>query len=159
PNGNVNVVVDNNADLASVQEVAGNYFRVLQLNAAIGRVLTDDDDRADAPPVAVISDALWRKRFGADPHVAGRVVSVNSHRVTITGVLPASFTGVSQLGAQAPDVTLPLSCDGFFPQGPKPRMTEPTSWWLLTMGRLKPGVTLEQVGGNLEGPFVAAARA
>src|SRR5262249_13650646 len=47
----------------------------------------------------------------------------------------------------------------FFPQGPSSRMKEPTSWWLLMMGRVKPGVTPEQVRGNLDGPFGAAARA
>jgi predicted permease len=159
PSNSLNVVVDNQADFATAQDVSGNYFRVLQVNAAVGRVLTDADDQKDAPPAAVISDAFWRRRFGADPHVAGRVVTMNSHPVSIVGVLPAAFTGVSQLNGKAPDVTLPLSCDAFFSQGPTQRMNEPTSWWLLMMGRLKPGVTLDQVRGNLDGPFRAAARA
>ena len=158
PNQSLNVVVDGHADLAPSLEATGSFFRTLEVNAALGRTFTDADDSVAASPVAVISDALWRKRFGADPHAINRVVTMNNQQVTIIGVLPASFTSITQLGSTSPDVFVPLAFDSAFSQG-QTRMNEPTYWWLLTIGRLKPGVTIDQVRGNLEGPFKAAARA
>ena len=64
-----------------------------------------------------------------------------------------------RLGGTAPEVTVPLAIDGVLNPTQAKRLSEPTSWWLLAMGRLKPGVTHEQVIGNLEGPFQASARA
>jgi predicted permease len=158
PGGNLNVVIDNQAEFASSLEASGSFFRTLQLNAVLGRTFTDADDTLAASPVAVISDAYWRKRFGADPHIVNRVVTMNNQQVTIVGVLPASFTGVTQVGSTSPDIIWPLAFDGALNQNQK-RMSEPTSWWLLTIGRLKPGATIDQVRGNLDGPFRASARA
>src|SRR5262249_5560465 len=144
PMGNLNVVVDGHAELASGFETSGTYFRVLQINAAAGRVFGDDDDKASASMVAVISDAYWQKRFARDPKVINKVVTMNGMPVTIIGVTPPAFTGVQQLGGQAPDVTIPVSFDTEFNQGRK-RLNQPTYWWLQLMGRRKAGVTIEQV--------------
>jgi predicted permease len=76
-------------------EVAsGNYFDMLAVRAAQGRVFTPDDDRKpNAHPVIVISDRLWRARFDADPQTIGRVTYLNGNPFTIIGILPPSFTG------------------------------------------------------------------
>jgi len=158
PTGGLNVVINGEADIASSFGVTGAYFRVLGLPAAIGRTLTDDDDKPGAPPVAVISYQFWRRRFGSDPKVVGRTATMNGQVITIVGVTPASFGGIQRLGTAPPDVTLPLSLDPVLTPGRR-RLEEPTTWWLHLMGRLKPGATFEQVRGNLEGVFQQTARA
>jgi predicted permease len=158
PAGGFNVVVDGEADIASGFIASGNYFTVLGLQATTGRLLAEADDRPGAPPVAVISHAFWHRRFAADPNVAGRLVTVNNLPVTIVGVTPPDFHGVQRLGATAPEVTVPLVLDSQLALG-QTRLSEPTFWFLQVLGRLRPGVTHEQVKGNLDGVFQQAARA
>jgi predicted permease len=162
PASRVNVVVNGQAELANAFVSTGNYYRVLGINASLGRVIIPEDDRADAPPVAMISEKYWRTRFGSDPNVIGKVVSANNVAVTIIGVLPVGFTGVQQPIAEAPDISFPVSLD---PQltptltATTPRLSQPTWWWLQVLGRLKPGATAGQVEGNLGGVFQGTARA
>ena len=177
PIGRLNVVVDGVADMATGFISSGNYYRVLGVEARLGRTIVPEDDDPSAEPVAVISERFWRSRFGGDAQVIGKVVHMNGVAVTIVGVLPASFTGVQTAIAEAPDVSLPLSLD---PQvtttAPPPmlrdsmaspaaraalasRLAQPTSWWLQVMGRLNPGATAGQVEGNLGGVFQSTARA
>jgi predicted permease len=75
------------AERIQVQQVTGNFFRVLGVHASLGRVLSEADDDASVTP-AVISDALWRSRFAADPGVIGRQIPAGGFRVVIVGVLP-----------------------------------------------------------------------
>jgi predicted permease len=156
---NVNVIVKGAPELASAHVVSGNFFNVLRVPMALGRPLTDDDDRAGADPAAVISHALWRRRFGSDPATIGQVVRINNTPVTVVGVTAPAYLGVMRLADTAPEVMIPLAMDGRLNLAQARRLGEPTTWWLLAMGRLKPGMTFEQVIGNLEGPFQASARA
>ena len=165
PAGRVNVVVNGQAELATAFLATGNYFRVLGIDASTGRVFGPDDDSATAPPVAVISDRYWRSRFGSDGSIVGKVVSANLVQVTVVGVLPPEFTGIQQPVDEPPDITFPVNLEPRI--NPPPvingvaisRLVQPTYWWLQVMGRLKPGVTPEQVQGNLGGVFQATARA
>src|SRR5262249_13848284 len=94
-------------------------------------------------------------------NVVGRSIKVNNVLVTIVGVLPSEFTGVQQPVAEPPDISFPLALDtqlNTFPEKGPPRLAQPTYWWLLVMGRLKPGATAAQVQGNLEGVFQQTAR-
>jgi predicted permease len=165
PAGRVNVVVNGQAELATAFLATGNYYRVLGVNARLGRVFVPEDDSPTAPPVAVISERYWRSRFGSDPAVIGKVVSANTVQVTIVGVLPSEFTGIQQPVAEPADISFPVNLD---PQiSPAPpingvvlhRINQPTNWWLQVMGRLKPGVSAAQVQGNLGGVFQATAKA
>jgi predicted permease len=162
PQGRMNVVVDGQADLSSAFLASGNYFQVLGVSARLGRTFAPSDDQPSAAPVAVISSKYWHTRFGTDPNVIGRTVKANNVIVTIVGVLPPEFTGVQQPIAEPPDISFPLALDTqlntFVEKGP-PRLAQPTYWWLLVMGRLKPGATAAQVQGNLEGVFQQHARA
>ena len=106
----------------------------------------------------MISHAFWRKRFGSDPKVFGRRVTINNQPFTIVGVTPASYTGIQRLGADAPDVTLSMSLESQMMVG-QARFTQPTNWYVQIVGRLKPGMTAEQVRANLEGVFHSTARA
>src|SRR5262249_8155948 len=92
PFGRMNVVVDGQAELASTFIVSGSYYNVLGIKARLGRAIVPDDDRPDAPPVAVISSKYWHSRFGTDPAVVGKTVKANNVLVTIVGVLPPEFT-------------------------------------------------------------------
>lgn len=163
PLGSMNVIVNSEADLASSAGVSGNFFRVLRMSPAAGRLLSEDDARADAPPVAVISHALWQRRFAADPNIGGRVVTINNQPVTIVGVTPREFPGVQRLGDVAPEITVPIGLDLVLTPGQigstTPRLKDPTWWFVQVVGRLKPGAIYAQVMTNLEPTFQASAAA
>jgi hypothetical protein len=152
PLGKLNVIVDGKAELAPASIVSGNYFRLLNVSAEVGRELTPEDDDPSVSPAVVISHAYWQKRFGGATKVVGKTITVNSHPVTIAGVMPQHFTGIQNLTDSAPDITVPLAFDPQFGRSPR-RIREPIWWWLQLVGRLKRGVTNEQARGNLEGPF------
>jgi predicted permease len=127
------------SERANGELVSGNYFDVLGVRPALGRVLNAADDRVPgAHPIAVLSYGYWQRRFGADPLVLNQTITVNGHPFTIVGVSARGFTGV-QVG-QTADVMLPLMM--------KAQMT-PTwddldnrrSRWVTVMARLKPGVS------------------
>jgi predicted permease len=156
------------SEIATAFGVSGNYFKELGVSAIAGRTIEASDDAPDADPVAVLSYQFWQKRFGGDPSAVGKVVRLNNTAVTIVGVLPPSYIGIQRMAETPRDVTVPFVIE---PQlvvatpnpvsgvVPKPRLSEPTSWYIQVAGRMKPGVTLEQVKGNLAGPFQQAARA
>jgi predicted permease len=160
PMGSLNVIVDGDARLATGYQATGNYFTVIGVPAALGRVFGEADDRPNAPPVGVISHAYWSRRFAAEPAAIGRVVSINGQMATIVGVTPADFSGIERLGADAPDVTVPLAFDALFAPPVRvetPRMQQPTYWWLQLVGRLKPGVSIEQARANFATVFQRTA--
>ncbi|MEZ5289698.1 MAG: ABC transporter permease [Vicinamibacterales bacterium] len=158
PFGRVSLARAGEAEIATAFLASGTFFEMLGVSANPGRVLTPDDDRPDAPPVAVISDGFWRARFGRALDVVGRVVTVNTVPVTIVGVLEPGFTGIQQATAVPPDITMPLALDARLSPEDS-RLDAPTSWWLQVMGRLRPGATAAQVEGNLGALFQTTARA
>jgi len=98
----------NEPEMVTGQLVSGNYFETISTYAAKGRLLGEDDDREVAgSPVAVISYSCWERRFGRDPEIVGRKLTVNGTPVTIVGVAAEHFFG-AQVGA-APDFWLPAS--------------------------------------------------
>ena len=160
PMGSLNVLVSGDAQLATGYQATGNYFTVIGVPAVLGRVFGEGDDRPSAPPVAVISHAYWSKRFAGEPSAIGRVVSINGQIVTIVGVTPADYAGIERLGADAPDVTVPLAFDALFAPPVRveiPRMQQSTYWWLQLVGRLKPGVSTEQARANFATVFQRTA--
>jgi predicted permease len=171
PYGRANLVVDGHAEIAAAFISTGNYYQMLGLRASPGRTIVPDDDRPDAPPVAVISERYWRKRFGSDPQVVGKVVHFNNTPITIVGVISPELVGVQQVFREGPEIAVPLALDTQLAQQfgappppgsgppPVPRLAAPTTWWLQIMGRLKPGVTAAQVEANLATVFRTTARA
>ena len=158
PYNRVNLVVDGQAELATAFIATGNYFRMLGVQASLGRTFGPDDDEPTAAPVAVISHALWRSRLGADPTVIGKSVNINNVPVTIVGVLPVGFTGIQQAAGEAPEVTVPLVLDSQLNTAESQRLKQPTNWWLQVVGRVKPGITATHVQSNLENVFRNTAR-
>jgi predicted permease len=167
PYGRANIVVDGRAEIANAFITTGNYYRMLGLAASPGRTIVPEDDRPSAAPVAVISARYWRKRFGGDPQIVGKVVRFNNVPLTIVGVVTPELVGVQQVFSDGPDIAVPLALDAQLapaqPAAPGvpsvPRLAAPTVWWLQVMGRLKPGVTAGQVQANLATVFQNTARA
>ncbi len=159
PFGTVNLVVGGAAEVASAFIHSGNYYRLLGVDAFLGRIIVPEDDQPGAPPVALISHGYWTRRFGGDAQIVGKTVQANNIPVTIVGVTPPDFAGIQTVGSPAPDISFPLSLEPqLVPQGPSELLGQATYWWLQITGRLKPGVTQQQVRGNLEGVFQAKAR-
>ena len=112
--------------------VTGNYFDVLGVQPAIGRVFTPDDDRVPGGnPLAVLSYNYWSRRFASDPNVLNRSILVNNVPMTIVGVSRNGFTGV-QVG-QTPDVFVPMAMakQMNFDEG---ALTEWNDYWLKVLG-------------------------
>jgi predicted permease len=124
------------------QMVSGGYFDLLGVHAALGRTFLPEDDAAPGKnPVAVISHALWQRRFGSDPHVVGSKVRINGHELTITGVTPAGFFGTNRITAC--DVWIPTS---MYTQISRFRASfhDRSFRMFQMMGRLRPGVSVSQ---------------
>jgi predicted permease len=127
---------------AQVHLVSGSYFAVLGVPAALGRPLTDEDDRPTATPVAVLSDGFWRTRLHADASIVGQVATVNGTAFTIVGVAPPEFFG--EQVRHPPDFWLPLAFQPLIQLRPS-FLERADAYWLNLMGRLPPGVTRQQV--------------
>ncbi|MGE5246292.1 MAG: ABC transporter permease [Betaproteobacteria bacterium] len=126
--------------------VSSNYFSVLGVGPQAGRLFADADDRHGPAYLAVLSDRLWRRRFGADPAIVGRAITLNGRPFTVVGVAPAGFQGTSLL---APDLWVPLTTAAdAMPHGGTVLLAR-RAVWLLMGGRLKPGVTAEKATAEL----------
>jgi predicted permease len=125
--------------------VSGNYFETLAVPAALGRAITDTDDRLGSPGVAMLSDGFWRRRFGADTTVIGRSVTINGHPFTVIGVVPAAFTGT--MAPIVPDVWVPWNAPGFGLSASEMERRQGRSAHLI--GRLRPGSSLQTAQADL----------
>src|SRR4051812_23188934 len=148
----MNVGVGGQTERVPGELVSGTYFQVLGVGAAVGRVITPEDDKRGDGPVAVLSYDYWRTRFGADPKVVGQAITVNNNKLTIIGVSQAGFDGVD-IG-YVPSIRVPVLM--------KAQMTpnwddvdNRRSRWVNVFGRLKPGVTREQAKAALQPYFHA----
>src|SRR6266542_1972747 len=153
--GNVglNLLADGQAEQVSGQVVTGNYHRGLGVQPLLGRLLTDEDDKASANPVAVLSYRYWQKRFGDEAKVVGKQINLNNRAFTVIGVTPPGFEGAGQVG-DTRDVTIPLALEPQLNVDPKrSRMYGAGMWWLRIMGRLQPGATMQQAQAQLDAAF------
>lgn len=119
---------------------SGSFFSLLGLRAALGRVLLPDDDNGGGARVVVLTDRLWRRRFGADPDVLGRRLVLNGDTYTVVGVLPAAFIAP----IRDAEVVAP------FPIDADPRRNSRDAGFLRVVGRLRPGVTIAQARDDLD---------
>src|SRR5215813_7726876 len=144
-------------ETAQQQRVSGNFFSTLGVGAVAGRTFTEaDDDPASAQPAAVISHEFWKRRFGLDPGVVGRKVTINDTPLVIIGVTPPGFSGF-EVGAR-PDLWWPIRVLN------DPGSSRRTSVWLRVMRRLRPGAGVAQAQAEMDVIFqqqtgVAAAPA
>jgi len=139
------LTADNRTDQLIGEIASARYLPLRGIRVSQGRLLTDADDRPEAPPVAVISDALWRRRFGAEP-IVGRQVLMNRATYTIIGVAEPSAIG-SFIAAPV-DVWLPVESSGTA-LGSRWNVDR-TQRTLAVMGRLRPGVTSARAQAELQ---------
>jgi len=126
--------------------VTENYFDLLGVNAARGRTFHADDARGpNSDPYIVLSDGLWRRRFGADPKVVGKAVEINQHPFTVIGIAPRGFGGT--IVGIAAEYFVPMMMQPQALPGEDLEIRNPT--FIHMMGRLKPGVTLEQARAEM----------
>ena len=151
----LNINANGQAEVVSGQFVSGDYYAGLGVQPVLGRTISVEDDQAAASAVAVITHRYWQQRFGLDPAVVGKTIYVNNISCTIIGVTPPGFHGALQVG-QSPDVSIPLALEPHLSQA-NSRLNRPWVWWLRVMGRLKPGVSAEQVRAELESAFKQSA--
>ena len=139
----VNLSVGNEpVERVTASSVSGNFFNVLGVSPAAGRLLTPADDTTPgAHPVLVLSEAFWRNRFGGDSSVVGSVVRMNTHAFTVVGVAPRGFHGTSF--EEIPDLWIPLTmAEQVSPNLAQFKPFERRGFtWVSPIGRLKPGTT------------------
>ena len=149
--GPIDVTTGAGADRAVEQPharfVTGNFFSVLGVPAYAGRTFTAaEDETPGQDPVAVITYDYWQRRFSGSSATIGSVMRINDIAVTIIGVTPPGFSG--DIIGQPLDFWLPMMMDPVIQPGMN--LLDNRAWaWLMMMGRLKPGVTLEQAGQQI----------
>ncbi len=137
------------------QSVTADYFRVLGVAPAMGGGFQPADDRANVPGVAILSDRLWRRRFGADQTIVGRQIALDERNITVVGVMPATFENVPSPSAE---IWMPLRYDSSLP-------AQGREWGhhLRMIGRLAPGVDLDrgrqELNGIAQAPLASFVRA
>ena len=121
------------------QLVSGNYYSVLGVNAALGRTILPDDDRAPgASPVCVISFNYWQRRFAGDPAVVGKTIHLSGSPLTVIGVTPPEFFGVDV--GRSMDISVPLMM--------QQQVTAEAAYFTV-MGRLRPEWAMAQAHASL----------
>ena len=161
--GDINVGVDGRAGMAAGTMVTGGYFSGLGITPVLGRAITDADVKENAPRVAVISYDYWTRRFGRAPSAAGKAITLNGVPFTIVGVAPPEFFGVQP--DYKPDVWIPLVPEarlgawGMPPPDSLKIFIRPDWWWVMVMGRIRPGVTTEQALAVARLTFLQSAAA
>jgi predicted permease len=138
--GQLDLSGNGTASVLRGQAVSGGFFPLLGVNAAAGRLIAPSDDSVSVPPVVVLNHGYWKRQFGGSPSVIGKTVRLNNVPFTIIGVADPRFDSLSP--GRVYDAWVPLSV---LPQiNPHPwvkaRATDAYSWWLVVIGRLKPGV-------------------
>ncbi len=135
----IGVVRGSNSQLSRAELVSGNYFQVLGVQPALGRLFTQAEDRTPGDaPVAVLSYDFWKDHLGADPTVVGATVSINAHPFQVVGVAARGFR--SAVWGETPGVFVPMAMLNAILPGKAPRLTDHTDRWLNIIGRMKPGV-------------------
>ena len=138
-------------DRASGEVVTGNYFDVLGVQPAIGRVFSQDDDRVPgAQPVVVLSHSYWTRHFGGDPSVLNKVLLINNVEMTVVGVSQAGFTGV-QVG-KTPDLFVPMMMTQQMTQYGE-TLDGWNDYWMTLLARRKPGVSEKQAEAGINAAY------
>ncbi len=137
------------AQVAWGRMVSANYFSVLGVQASVGRALRFEDDNPDTQPATVMSYAYWNRMFNREPSVVGRAFNINGVPLTVVGVAPPEFFGES-VEAPVADFWLPITLMPRFMPGESP-LGNTGVCWINLIGRLKPGVRLDQAqaGANV----------
>jgi putative ABC transport system permease protein len=148
------VSIDNRTERVQAEMVSGNYFSMLGVAPALGRVFNsrEDDQQYQGHPSVVLSYDYWVDRFARDPGVLGKKILVNDSPMTIVGVSAAGFAGLDP--AQSPQIRVPvLMKPAMVPDWGWVHMDDRRTRWVQVFGRLKSGYTVESAKGPLQGLF------
>jgi predicted permease len=136
--------------------VSGNFFDVLRTGMGLGRGFTRAEDEAPGrAPVVVLSHGLWQRRYAGDAAIVGQTIPINGKPYTVVGVAPADFPGV--WSGLSLDLWIPVMMQADVMQGDLIRARG--SRWLQTLGRLAPGVTIEQAEADVKAAVERLAQA
>ena len=145
---NFNLTGQPNPERLQGEMASATIFSVLGVNPVVGRTFTPNEDRRGGAPVVVLTSSFWKARFGGDPAVVGRTITLNERLFTIVGVIPS-------------DDVLFQDASVFIPIG---QWSEPLFWdrgvgmGMRVVARLKPGISAQQAQSELDGIAMALAR-
>jgi predicted permease len=146
--------VDNRTERVDAEMVSGNFFSMLGVGPAVGRVFSsEEDDRVyQGHPVVVLSYPYWVSRFSRDPGVVGRKILVNDYPMTVVGVSAAGFMGLDP--ARSPQIRVPILMKPVVaPEWRWMEVDDRRARWVQVFARLKPGYTVESAAAPLQGLF------
>jgi predicted permease len=148
--GDIKLTGDGEPERLTGIPVSQNFFHVLGVEPQIGRTFTADECRINGPAVVLLTNGLWKRRFGSDPAIVGKSLRLNELSVTVVGVMPASFDFAS--------IFAPGSHVDLYRPFPLTTETDRMGNTSAVVGRLKPGITLEgaQADFSLLGPQIHA---
>jgi predicted permease len=149
------VSVDNQTERLDAEMVSGNYFTMLGVAPAAGRVFSaEQDDRFyEGHPVIVLGYDYWVRRFNRDPAAVGKKILVNNYPMTIVGVSAAGFAGLDP--TRAPQIRVPLQMKPVMaPEWSWLRMDDPRARWVQVFARLGPGQSIESARAPMQGLFL-----
>ncbi len=153
----VGIAHDRTSEVGDAEIVSGNYFSVLGVGPALGRLLSQADDAAPgANAEAVLSHHYWMTHLGGDPNIVGKTIALNSHSFEVIGVAPENFQ--SAVWGQTPDLFVPMSMLDTVIPGQGKRLTDHTDRWMNVIGRLRDGETTAQAEAGVA-PLWHALRA
>jgi predicted permease len=136
---------------ANAQYVNGDYFQTLGVGAALGRVLTPNDDLPGAPAVVELQHAYWIREFGGDASAVGKTIHLNGLPFTIVGVAEQRFTYLTP--GTVRDISIPMSQRRYLSRRWSAADEDAGSWWIVTVGRLKPGVSPQSAQSQVSALF------
>jgi predicted permease len=140
----LSVTIGTRAELLWANIASENYFSLMGMKPALGRLFQENDDGGPgSDAIVVLSYDCWQHRFAGDPNAIGRKVLINGNPFVVVGVAPRDFHGVRLMGYWA-EMWVPLMMYGQVMQGSEGLLEEQNSRWLLLMGRMQPGMNLAQ---------------
>ncbi|HET8889592.1 MAG TPA: ABC transporter permease [Candidatus Angelobacter sp.] len=146
--GSYNLTGDGDPERVGVTRISHELLPLMGAKAYMGRLFTEEDDKTGSPTVAILTYGMWARRYGSDPNMVGRRIIINSHLYSVVGVLPRTFTLPREVlptleGNDQSDLLIPMR----FPPNPaEDRGHEDYN----IVGKLRPGVTLEQARAEME---------
>ena len=164
PYGRMTVTVNGDAEAADAEMVSGNYYSTLGVQPQLGRGIAQSDDGAvGSGPVVTLSNKFWTSRFGRSRDVIGKSILVNGVAMTVVGVNPPAFTGANSAQG-SPDIFLPFSMQPIVAPmnlgdgGSGALLGNKDLWWVMMMGRTRPGVADATARAALNVALNAAVR-
>jgi predicted permease len=148
------VSVDNETERVEAELVSGNYFSMLGVKPALGRVFNsqEDDQVYSGHPIVVLSYDYWMRRFAGDRSVIGKTIRVNDHPITVVGVSAAGFSGLDPTAS--PQIRVPILMKPvLMPEQAWINMANRRARWVQVFARLKPGYTAESAQPGLQTLF------